>query len=79
MKKKFLAIGMLCVAGLALASGCSKEKRCRCSVLHSTKVRVITVESGNCEDLRMLRYHTELDSLRIDSLICTDHEFERDK
>lgn len=72
MKTKII----LCVAALAfLAGACSKEKTCRCSVLHSSTVRVIKISSGNCEDIKLFRYHTSLDSLRVDSLLCTDYEF----
>lgn len=63
------------MAGMLLAVACSKEKTCRCSVLHSSVVRVITIESGDCEDIKVLRYHTSLDSLKVDSLICSDYEF----
>ena len=55
-----MAVGML------FAVGCSKEKTCRCSVLHSSKVRVIKI---------LLRYHTDQGDLKIDSLLCTDYEF----
>ena len=74
MKKKYLFLGLL-VASTLFAWSCSKEKTCRCAVLHSYKVRVINIESGNCEDLKLFRYHTSLDSLKVDSLLCTDHEF----
>ena len=74
MKKKYLFFAMLAV-GMLLAWSCSKEKTCRCSVLHSSKVRVITIQSGNCEDIKLFRYHTSLDSLKVDSLLCTDYEF----
>ncbi len=74
MKKKIT----LCVAALALlAVSCSKEKTCRCSVLHSSKVRIIKIKGGNCEDIKIFRYHSDLEfgNLRVDSLICTDFEF----
>ena len=74
MKKKIT----LCVAALALlAVSCSKEKTCRCSVLHSSKVRIIKIKGGNCEDIKIFRYHSHLEfgNLRVDSLICTDFEF----
>ncbi len=74
MKKKFLLLGMF-AAAMLLTVACSKEKTCRCSVLHSSKVRVIKINSGNCEDIKLFRYHTSLDSLKVDSLLCTDYEF----
>lgn len=67
-------LGML-AAGLLLVSACSKEKTCRCAVLGSSKVRVIKIEKGNCEDIKVFKYHTELDSLKVDSLLCTDYQF----
>ena len=66
------------VAGIMLVMACSKEKTCRCSVLHSQKVRIIKINSGNCEDIKIFRYHTDLDSLKVDSLLCTDYEFDID-
>ena len=75
MKKKYLIMVFAGLMGLVGLYGCSKEKTCRCSVLHSSAVRVITIQSGNCEDIKLFRYHTSLDSLKIDSLLCTDYEF----
>ncbi len=60
------------------AVSCSKEKRCRCLVLHSSLVRIIKIDGGNCEDLKLYKYHTPLDSLKVDSLLCTDYEFKID-
>ena len=77
MKKKLLfTVGVVVLMLAAVA--CSKEKKCRCSVLHSSKVRIITIASGDCRDLKLFRYHTPLDSLKVDSLICTDYEFQID-
>lgn len=47
-------------------------------MLHSEKVRIITIDGGNCEDIQLLSYHTPLDVLVVDSLLCTDHEFNID-
>ena len=77
MKKKYLLIG----AALMLVMGtvaCSKDRTCRCSVLHSEKVRVIKISSGTCEDIRVFSYHDELKMLQVDSLLCTDYEFDVD-
>ncbi|MGX8713654.1 MAG: hypothetical protein ACSW8I_08260 [bacterium] len=75
--KKYLFIGaaLLLVAGTV---ACSKDRTCRCSVLHSEKVRVIKISSGTCEDIRVFTYHNELDTLKVDSLLCTDYEFDID-
>lgn len=74
MKKKYLFIGMF-AAAMFLTVGCSKEKTCRCSVLHSSKVRVIKINGGSCEDIKIFSYHNDVGILQIDSLICTDYEF----
>ena len=71
----FAAIGLLSVTTV----GCSKEKSCRCGVLNKSTVRIITIQSGDCEGLHLFHYHTVLDSLRIDSLLCTDYEFAIDQ
>lgn len=77
MKRKlfFVAIAVL---GLLTVASCSKEKTCRCSVLHSSQVHIIKIQKGNCEEIKLFRYHTPLDSLMTDSLICTDYEFRID-
>lgn len=71
---------MVTVACLALLAtvACSKQKTCRCAVPGTSKVRVIKIEKGECEQLHVLQYHTELDSLKVDSLLCTDYEFDID-
>ena len=75
MKKK----AILCLAALALlAVGCSKQKTCRCSVIGTQTVRIIKIEHGECDQLRLFKYHNEYDSIVVDSLICTDFEFEID-
>lgn len=75
MKKKVI----LCMAALAfLAVGCSKQKTCRCSVIGQSTVRIIKIEHGECEQLRMFNHPTMLDTLLVDSLLCTDYEFEID-
>lgn len=77
MKKKYLFLGLAAVLALGVVS-CSKEKKCRCSVLHSSMVRIITINGGDCRDIKLFRYHTPLDSLKVDSLLCTDYEFQID-
>ena len=77
MKKKYLLLGLAALLAVGAVS-CSKEKRCRCSVLYSALVRIIKIDGGNCEDLKLYKYHTPLDSLKVDSLLCTDYEFKID-
>ena len=77
MKKKLLMIAGVAVLMLGAVS-CSKEKTCRCAVQNSSRVRIIKIESGNCEDIKYFKYHTALDSLKVEVLLCTDHEFEID-
>lgn len=60
---------------LLLPVGCDKAKTCRCSVLGTNKVRIIKIEKGACEDLRVFYDHTSVDSLVVDSLLCTGYEF----
>ena len=75
MKKK----AILCVAALALlAMGCSKQKTCRCSVIGESTVRIIKIDRGECSQLHTYNWHTQLDTLVVDSLLCTDYEFEID-
>ena len=64
--------------GLLVTTGCSKEKTCRCSVVGSPTVRIIKIDGGNCEDFKTLRYHTPLDELVVEDLLCTDYEFKID-
>ncbi len=67
---------ILCMAALALlAAGCSKQKNCRCAVIGTPTVRVITIEHGECDQLHVFRHHNTLDTLLVDSLVCTDYEF----
>ena len=72
MKKKVF----FCLAAVALiAAGCSKQKTCRCSVIGSDLVRIIKIDGGECENLRMWNYPDMYDTLHVDSLLCTDFEF----
>lgn len=75
MKKKVI----LCMAALALmAVGCSKQKTCRCAVRGESVVRIIKIEHGECEQLRLYTHYDMLDTATVDSLLCTDYEFDID-
>lgn len=76
MKRKVFTLTALAI--ITLVAGCSKQKTCRCSVLGSPTVRIIKIESGECEGLKLFTYHNTLDSLKVDSLLCTDYEFDID-
>ena len=61
------------------AVSCGKEKTCRCSVLGDQTVRIVKIEKGECEALHEYNYHNLHDTLFVDTLLCTDFEFEIDK
>jgi hypothetical protein len=75
MKKKVI-LGVVALALFAVS--CGKEKTCRCSVIGTSTVRIIKLDGGDCRDLHVYTYHNSLDSLKVDSLVCTDYEFEID-
>lgn len=68
----------LTAAALLLCSACTKEKNCRCSVLGRQDVRIITIKGGQCGLLNYASYRDELDTLHIDSVVCTDYPFAAD-
>ncbi len=76
MKKKYLFLGLVVLALVAV--GCSKQKTCRCAVRGKGYSRIITIEHGECTQLKVFRYNDALDSLKVDSLVCTDYEFQID-
>ena len=75
MKKRLL---FLAVATLLLFASCVKEKHCRCAVLKSQTVRIITLKSGSCNSINLIKYRDDLDSLFTDTVVCTDYPFEAD-
>ena len=77
MKKKFLLLGMF-AAAMLLTVACSKEKTCRCSVMGTERVRIIKIDKGECTQLHVFQGHDEVDSVWVDSLLCTDYEFRID-
>ena len=75
MKKILFLLG---AATLVLCASCTKEKSCRCSVVGSQIVRIITIDKGSCEKLNHASYHDDLDTLHTDYILCTDYPFEAD-
>lgn len=73
MKRKILCLSAALL--LLSAVGCNKQKTCRCAVRGTQTVRIIKIEHGECEQLSLYQYHTPLDSLEVDSLVCTGYEF----
>jgi len=69
---------LVAAATLLLTAACSKEKNCRCAVLGTQTVRIITISSGDCRKITYARYHDVLDTLHVDTLVCTDYPFEAD-
>lgn len=76
MKKVALICGALAMV-LAMSS-CSKERTCRCTVLHESTVRIIKIDKGTCEDLSTYLYDRDpvLYPDILDSLLCTDFDFD---
>lgn len=73
MKKTLFVL--LTVALLTLA-GCSKQKTCRCTVLHDQTVRLVEMDKGDCYDIRFIYYdEDELNVNVTDSVLCTDYDF----
>ncbi len=68
-----LAIGALLL--LLIPISCDKAKTCRCSVIGTNQVRIIKIEKGSCEALHVYLDHNSVDSLKVDSLLCTSYEF----
>ena len=74
MRKKVTILAGAAVL-LIGAAGCSKQTTCRCSVMGQSTVRIIKIDKGECDQLNVYRYHTPLDVMMTDSLLCTDYEF----
>ena len=77
MKHKILILAGAALL-LAAAAGCSKQKTCRCSVKNTSRVRIVKIEKGECDQLHWFQGHDEVDSLWADSLLCTDYDFRID-
>lgn len=73
MKKTLLFFAL---AALLTLAGCSKQKTCRCAVLHEQTVRVVELDKGDCRDIRFVYYdEDELHVNVTDSVLCTDYDF----
>jgi hypothetical protein len=75
MKKILFLIG---AAALVLCVSCNKEKQCRCAVVGTQTVRIITITSGRCDQIHHASQHDALDTLHTDYLLCTDYPFAGD-
>ena len=73
MKKLTILGGVLLL--VLLATSCSKERVCRCSVRGETYERDFVIEKGKCEDLRYVLYdlHRVIYHDYTDSVLCTDY------
>lgn len=78
MKRRLFHFSFIIFALALLVVGCSKQKTCRCSVRGKSIVRIIKIDRGECYQLRLYDQHDMLDTLGIDTLLCTDYEFEID-
>ncbi len=72
--KKLSIIGVIILMAL-VATSCSKERNCRCSVRGETYERVFTIDKGKCEDIRYVLYdlHAVISHDNTDSVLCTDY------
>ena len=75
-KSKFIVAAAVVL--LVAVVGCSKQKTCRCSVMGTERVRIIKIDNGECTQLHVFQGHDEVDSVWVDSLLCTDYEFRID-
>lgn len=70
---------LLAAVSLLAFSSCTKERNCRCAVIHGQSlqtIRLITIDKGTCEDLRFVFYdHDILTPDVTDSVLCTDYDF----
>lgn len=71
---------ILCIVGLlaVMATACTKERTCRCAVLHEQTIRVIKIDKGTCDELRYVLWDQDpvLYPDITDSVLCTDFDFE---
>ncbi len=75
MRKILLFLAMAGVV-MVTASGCSKEKTCRCAVIGKQTVRIVQLDKGDCRDIRFVYYDENvLYPNMTDSVICTDYAF----
>lgn len=74
MKKCIIAIACALTVA-ALATGCSKQKTCRCAIPGKPIVRVVTIDKGECTQLLVYDYHTPTEANVTDTLYCMDYEF----
>lgn len=63
---------------MMLCASCVKEKSCRCAVLGRQDVRIVTIKRGDCSKLNFASYKDDLDTVHVDSILCTDYPFAAD-
>ena len=73
MNPKILAAALLTTA--LVFSACDKQKSCRCSVAGSPQVRIVKIDKGECDQIKSYQYHDVVDTLNVDTLLCTGYEF----
>lgn len=73
MKKLAIILGLVVLCSM---TSCKKEKQCRCAVRHGQTIRLITIDKGDCSDIRFLFYDKDIIHPDItDSVVCTDFKF----
>lgn len=74
MKERAMIVAAVAVLALTL-TGCSKQKVCRCAVEGKATVRIIKIDKGECDQLRVYDYHNMVEDQTAERLLCTDYEF----
>jgi hypothetical protein len=69
---------LIAAAALMLCVSCKKEKQCRCAVVGSQTVRIISINSGSCDQIHHFSEHDALDTLHTHYVLCSDYPFEAD-
>ena len=75
---KEIVLVLAIVAFTLVSVSCKKERTCRCSVLGDQTIRLITIDKGDCRDIRYVLYDKDpvLYPDRTDSVLCTDFDFD---
>lgn len=69
---------LLAAVLVLMTVSCTKQKNCRCAVMGSQTVRIITISKGDCSKINYVTWYNDLDTAFTDHVVCTDFPFEAD-